>query len=166
MTSKRPWSRPRAVESMGATMKVLLAARLAATGAYKATSSSSPQAHVARLTGVSPLTARAQIETGEQLGTLDATLAAARSGQLSLGQVQAIAAAASVDPTAEDELLQSASHLTLGQLRHRCAEVIDAADDRSRGEAQAPAPRPGGAPVPHTRWVQSPPCAIVARGPR
>jgi len=33
-----------AVESMGATMKVLLAARLAATGAYKATSSSSPQA--------------------------------------------------------------------------------------------------------------------------
>jgi hypothetical protein len=118
-----------AVESMGATMKVLLAARLAATGAYKATSASSPQAHVARLTGVGPLTARAQIEAGEQLGTLEATVAAARSGQLSLGQVQAIAAAASVDPTAEDELLQSASHLTLGQLRHRCAEVIDAADD-------------------------------------
>jgi hypothetical protein len=116
------------IEWMAATMKVLLAARLAATDAYKATSASSPQAHVARLTGLSPLTARAQIETGEQLGTLDATLAAARSGQLSLGQLQAIASAASVDPSAEDELLESAAHLTLGQLRHRCAEVIDTAD--------------------------------------
>ncbi len=117
-----------AIESMGATMKVLLAARVAATGAYKATSASSPQSHVARLTGVSPLTARAQIETGEQLGVCEATQAAARSGELSLGQIQAIAAAASVDPTAEDELLEGAPHLTLGQLRHRCAEVIDAAD--------------------------------------
>ena len=151
---------------MGATMKVLLAARLAATGAYKATSSSSPQAHVARLTAVSPLTARAQIETGEQLGTLDATLRRHAAVSCRSGRSRRSSAAASIDPTAEDELLESASHLTLGQLRHRCAEVIDAADDDPEATAQAPAPRPGGAPVPHTRWVQPPPCAIVARGPR
>ena len=155
-----------AVESMGATMKVLLAARLAATGAYKATSSSSPQAHVARLTGVGPLTARAQIETGEELGTLDATLQAARSGQLSLGQVQAIVGRGVGRPDSRGRAPRErfASHVgpAASSMRgdHRCRRR------RSRGEAQAPAPRPGGAPVPHTRWVQSPPCAIVARGPR
>ena len=89
-----------AIEAMGATMKVLLAAHLAATDAYKTTSATSPESHVARLTGVSPPTARAQIETGEQLDTLDATLAAARDGQLSLAQVQAIASAASAVPGA------------------------------------------------------------------
>ena len=80
-----------AIESMGATMKMLLAARLAQTDAYKATSSVSPEAHIAGLVGGTAASVRSLIETAKQLGGLTATASAARAGSLSTAQVQAIA---------------------------------------------------------------------------
>ena len=122
-----------AIESMGATMKMLLAARLAQTDAYKATSSVSPEAHIAGLVGGSPASVRSLIETARQLGGLTATASAARAGSLSTAQVQAIASAATADPTAEHELIDDAARLSLGQLRDKCAKVIADADPDPEG---------------------------------
>jgi hypothetical protein len=117
-----------AIESMGATMKMLLAARLAQTDAYKATSSVSPEAHIAGLVGGTAASVRSLIETARQLGELTATASAARTGSISTAQVQAIASAATADPTAEHELINDAARLSLGQLRDKCAKVIADAD--------------------------------------
>ena len=116
------------IESMGATMKAVLAARLAATEAHKATSAPTPDTHIAILTGSSPATAKAQIETGRRLDKLPATSAAARDGRLSTAQAQAIAAAAEANPAAEAALLAAAPDLSLGQLRERCAKATAEAD--------------------------------------
>jgi len=122
-----------AIESMGATMKMLLAARLAETDAYKATSAVSPEAHIAGLVGGTAASVRSLIETAKQLGGLPATASAARAGSLSTAQVQAIASAATANPTAEHELLDDAARLSLGQLRDKCAKVIADADPDPEG---------------------------------
>ena len=122
-----------AIEAMGATMKMLLAARLAETDAYKATSSVSPEAHIAGLVGGTAASVRSLIETARQLGGLTATASAARAGSLSTAQVQAIASAATADPTAEHELIDDAARLSLGQLRDKCAKVIADADPDPEG---------------------------------
>lgn len=122
-----------AIEAMGATMKMLLAARLAETDAYKATSSVSPEAHIAGLVGGTAASVRSLIETAKQLGGLTATASAARAGSLSTAQVQAIASAATADPTAEHELIDDAARLSLGQLRDKCAKVIADADPDPEG---------------------------------
>ena len=60
-----------AIEAMGATMKMLLAARLAETDAYKATSSVSPEAHIAGLVGGTAASVRSLIETARAARRVD-----------------------------------------------------------------------------------------------
>ena len=47
--------------------------------------------------------------------------------------MQAIASAATADPTAEHELIDDAARLSLGQLRDKCAKVIADADPDPEG---------------------------------
>ena len=117
-----------ALESVGATMKAILAARLAATAVHLSSSSASPETHIASLTGVTPAAAKASIEVGSRLSELEATSAVARAGRLSPSQVQAIVGAAAVNPATEAALLAAAPDLTVGQLRERSAKVTADAD--------------------------------------
>lgn len=67
------------------------------------------------------------IETARRSDDLPALSAAARAGQLSGAQVAAVADAASVDPSAEDRLVQKARSASLGELREECARTKVAA---------------------------------------
>ena len=69
----------------------------------------------------------ATIETGRRSEELQATRLALQSGGLSSVQAAEIAAAASVDPSSEWTLLETASVSTVNQLRDRCRSVIAAA---------------------------------------
>ncbi len=147
-----------AIEAMGAAMKAMLAARLAASDACNATSATSPETHIAAITGATPASARSQIELGGQLhGALGV---AAKGGALSVPQMQAIAGAVKADPAAEAELLAAAPKLTLGQLRDRCAQVIADADPNPEATARTLARQAVRASIQHARRVPPPARAV------
>ncbi len=92
---------------------------------------------MASVTGTTVGQARATIETAQRLGSLVETAAVFRSGALSGVQVDAIATAASADPSAEGSLLEHASTDGVRGLRSACAAVEAAAstDQAERYEA-------------------------------
>src|SRR5262245_33150824 len=97
-----------AIENTAATVKALAAARVAETKRWDRTEGKSAADWLAGATGTTGAQARDQIETGRRLGELDDTAAAAKRGELSAGQLWAVTDAATVDPTAEGQLLDTA----------------------------------------------------------
>jgi hypothetical protein len=110
--------------------------RLAAAGRLLALRrSSGDAAWLARETGVPFGQARVSLDAAAALGEVPAVEAAVRSGTLSEAQAREIAPAAAADPSATDELLDSARHEAFGKTKQRCAKVLHAAgDDEERAK--------------------------------
>ena len=116
------------VERLGAAGKALATRQVVATGAWKHDGAHRDAASwLSGTTGTTVGAARATIETAERLRELPATEAALRSGALSVVQADAIADAASADPTAEGDLLARAQYDGVRGLRNECARVKAAA---------------------------------------
>jgi hypothetical protein len=111
------------IEAMAATVKSLAAARAVAGQSWKADGERSPAHHLARTTGVSVGQAADMIDTARRLERLPEVAAAARSGELSAQQASAIADAATADPAAERELVETAKSTSLHELRQECART-------------------------------------------
>ena len=116
-----------AIERLAATLKAQAAARVAETGAWRASGDRSAAHHLARTTGTSVGHAAGVIETARRLQQLPETAAAAGRGELSADQSAAIAEAATADPAAERRLLERAKRSSLGELRDECARTKAAA---------------------------------------
>ncbi|MGH9264257.1 MAG: DUF222 domain-containing protein [Acidimicrobiales bacterium] len=116
-----------ALERMAATVKALAAARMADTGAWKASGERSAAHALARSTGTSVGQASESLATAKRLRTLPLLGAAARAGELSFQQAAAVADAASADPAAEHRLLAKAKRSSLAELREECARTKAAA---------------------------------------
>ena len=110
------------IERLGAAGKALATRQVVATGAWKHDGAHRDAASwLAGTTGATVGAARATVDTAARLAELPSTEAAWRDGALSLAQVDAIADAATADPTAEAELLERAQHDGVRGLRTACA---------------------------------------------
>ncbi len=135
----------RAVEELGVIrhavdgMLAKAAKRVADTGAHVARGERNAAALVAKALGVPAGEARSAIDTAAKLEHLPATDAAARAGKLSARAAQMIADAASVNPDAEQQLLDAAGE-GLVPLRDACiaarARVEDPPERSARQHAQ------------------------------
>ena len=116
------------VERLGAAGKALASRQVVETGAWKHDGAHRDAAGwLASTTGATVGAVRATIETAARLGDLPCTEAALRAGALSVAQVEAIADAATADPTAERSLLERAHYDGVRGLRNECARVKAAA---------------------------------------
>jgi hypothetical protein len=79
--------------------------------------------YLAEKTGTTPGQAIGVLETARQLGDLPETAVCLRRGDFSAGQVKEIAAAATIHPGAEAELLEVAARTGLKGLRTQCQKV-------------------------------------------
>jgi hypothetical protein len=106
----------RVVDELGAIRRVVdailakTAKRVADTDAHAENGDRSAATAVARLLGVGVGEVRSAIETAEKLEHLPLTDAAVRAGKLSAHEARMIAGAATVNPDAEQELLDAAEH--------------------------------------------------------
>jgi hypothetical protein len=116
------------LERLGHGLKVTAAARVAETAAWKDDGDASIADWMARTTGTSKHDAQRNIDTGRRLGSLPDTETALREGRLSSKQADAIADAASADPTAEQELIRAAGRSPLKELKQKCREIRAKAD--------------------------------------
>jgi hypothetical protein len=80
----------------------------------------SAESFMAEKLGIAVGTARARLETARQLQDLPETATCLRRGDFSLAQIEAVAAAATVHPGAEAELLETAARASLKGLRTKC----------------------------------------------
>jgi hypothetical protein len=119
-----------ALEKMAATIKSMLAARVADTEVWKAGGDRSAAHALARKTGTSVGQAKDALETARRLEDLPATADAAKRGELSPEQASAIADAATTDPDAEERLLEQSKSGSLRDLRDECAGTKANACDR------------------------------------
>ncbi len=116
------------IERLGLAIKTLAAARVAESGVWRGSGDRSAEEWLARTTGTTTADAAATVTTGQLLGSLPATSEAVQRGELSGPQVREIAGAASVDPAAEQMLLDQAATGSLGELREACKRTRAAAD--------------------------------------
>jgi hypothetical protein len=79
--------------------------------------------YLAEKTGAMPGTALGVLETARQLGDLPETAVCLRRGDFSAAQIKEVAAAATVHPGAEAELLEVAARTGLKGLRTQCQKV-------------------------------------------
>ncbi len=84
-------------------------------------------AWLASVSGSSVGAARATLEAADGLSELPATADAMRAGKLSAARAQHVVAAATMDPSAERDLLLSASRDGMKTLKERCSRVRAAA---------------------------------------
>ena len=99
------WKTFDAIERLGAAGKTLLARKVDDAGAWKASGYKSAAEAMAATSGTSITAAKQVIETSRRVAELPATAEALRSGVLSPQKAEAIAAAATVVPEREQELL-------------------------------------------------------------
>ncbi len=116
------------IERLGLAIKTLAAAKVAESGSWRGNGDRSPQEWLARTTGTTTADATATVTTGQLLQSLPATAGAVQRGELSGAQMRAIAAAASLDPSAECRLLEQAATGSVGELRDACKRTRAAAD--------------------------------------
>jgi hypothetical protein len=112
------------LEKLVAAGQVLLAGRLKASTDWRGEARRSAEEWMARTAGVSVGEARKVAETAERLAGLEATAGKLRAGELSLDQVAAVAEAASVDPSVEAGLLETASAEPVRSLRDKARRVV------------------------------------------
>ena len=112
------------LEKLGASLKVLVAPKLAQSETWARAGHCSPEEWMARTSGTSVGVAKATVETGKRLEQLPATASAVKSGALSLAQAAAVAEAASADPASESELLEAAGTESLKRLQDKSRRVV------------------------------------------
>jgi hypothetical protein len=119
-----------ATKHAAATMEALLAARVAAAGAFKRSGAKTPEEALANQTGTSVGAARRALETAKALGSGGATSEAARAGEISPEQAALISDAATANPGAEGSLLERAKAEggSLKELDEACTNAKNAAD--------------------------------------
>ncbi len=143
-----------AVAKISATLVTLAAKAVKDASAFEPGQDRSADHFVSRTLGTSVKNARDLLETAEALQSLPATEAAARRGELSGDQAQAVTKGASANPGAEGRLLDAARRGSLGSSRTRL-------DGSASPPSPIPRPEGGGstssarcAPTP-TRRVRS-----------
>ena len=112
------------LEKLGASLKVLVAPKIAKSEAWARAGARSPEEWMARTSGTSVGAAKAAVETGKRLEALPATASAVKSGALSLAQAEAVSEAAAVDPHSESELLETAAGGSLKALQDKSRRVV------------------------------------------
>ena len=116
------------IERLGANAKLLLGARVDASGSWKRAGARSAADHLAKLGGTSNNAARRALDNSKELVALPGVAAAVRAGALSQAQVDAIVPAAAADPASQDRLVGLAATTSLGELRAACVRTTVAAD--------------------------------------
>ncbi len=112
-----------AIERMAAAGRALAAGRVAQTKVWAEGGHRSAAHWLASTSGTSVGQAVAALATAKNLEGLDATAEAFRAGELSLEQAGEVARAASVDPHAEQDLLETAASASVAGLREECRRV-------------------------------------------
>jgi hypothetical protein len=126
-----------ATENTFSAMRVLLAGRVAETEAWQERGDRSAAHWVARACRTTVGRAVGTLETAKRLEGLPGTAEAFVEGRVSETEASEIASAASVSPSSEDELLQTAKDADVAALRDKCRRVRSAAvtDEIERYEA-------------------------------
>ena len=112
------------LEKLAAGVKVVVAPRIAQSEAWARAGYRTPEEWMARTAGTSVGQAKATVETGKRLESLQATTSAIKSGTLSLAQAAAITEAAAADPSSESKLLETATSESLKTLQDRSRRVV------------------------------------------
>ncbi|MFI5047021.1 MAG: DUF222 domain-containing protein [Acidimicrobiia bacterium] len=112
----------------------LAAGRVAKAVNWKQSAHRNPAEWLASATGVSVGAAARELDTARKLEDLPATAKAFRSGELSEAQAAEIAASASVDPEAEERLLETVRDgATFRTVRDQCRETaMRATEDEAK----------------------------------
>ena len=105
------------VERLAVSGRLMMMSRAAEADEWRRSGFASPEEWLASALGTSRGRARGDLETSERLGLLDATADAVRSGELSPEKAGAVADASSVNPTAEQDLLDTAKKESLARTR-------------------------------------------------
>ena len=119
------------IEKLAAGGKLLSARRVESSSVWRRKGHRSAAAHVAEATGSGLGPAITALEAARQLGSLPTTEDAVRKGQLSETQVKEIAGAAILQPDAEQELVEAATHQSLNVLKLRCRRVKAVGQDQN-----------------------------------
>jgi hypothetical protein len=122
------WSTFGRIERMAASAQTLLAARVDEAGDWTRAGARSAADHMAKLGGTTAHAVRQSLETSKQVAELPAIADAMRGGLLSGVQADAIAGAATADPSAQARLLRKAKSTSLSELREECLRTKVAAD--------------------------------------
>ena len=112
------------LEKLGASLKVLVAPKIAQSDKWARTGHRSPEEWMARTSGTSVGATKTAVETGKRLEQLPATASAVKAGALSLSQAAAVAEAAAADPRAEAKLLEAAAGESLKNLQDKSRRVV------------------------------------------
>jgi hypothetical protein len=127
-----------AIENSCAAIRVRLSGGIAADASvWQQTGARSAAHFIAQATGATISRAAETIETSKRLEALPATAHASAEGTVSETQVKEIATAASLDPSSEASLLQTALSGDVTALREHCRRVEYSAitDETERYEA-------------------------------
>ena len=116
------------IERLAAAAKTLLAARVEVAGDWKRAGARSAADHLAKLGGTTALAARRAMAASNQVADLPVVAETMRSGLLSSVQVEAVADAATADPSAAARLVRTARTTNVGELRAECLRTKAAAD--------------------------------------
>ena len=111
------------LERLVAAGKTLLAPRIAESGHWETEGHRSPASLLATLEGGTAGQARRTLETGQRLAGLPGVEAALRQGTLSGPKAAEITSAATLEPSAESELLAGSADQPLHVIKERCARV-------------------------------------------
>jgi hypothetical protein len=111
--------------------KLLAAGRVESSNIWRKSGHRSAASHVAETTGTGLGPAITTLEAARRLGSLPATDEALRDGRLSESQVKEIAGAATVQPDAEQELVDAAGKQPMSVLKLRCRRVKATGSDQS-----------------------------------
>lgn len=124
------------VEKLTAGLKVLLASRAAASGAWRRTGARDEAEWLARKSGTTKAKAHETLEASERVRDLPAVAAAIRAGELSAEQAATVADAAAADPSCEAAMVRRAKRDSLKNLRDERDRIKAAAcpdpDERHR----------------------------------
>jgi uncharacterized protein DUF222 len=115
------------IENTCASARILLSGRIGESKLWQVKGERSAAHFVARTTGTTVSRAVDALETARRLQELPATAEAFEEGTVSETQVREIASAASLSPSSEDELLQTARTGDVTALRDQCRRVRSAA---------------------------------------
>ncbi len=122
------WETYDAIEKLAAAAKVLLAARVEASASWKRSGHRCAAEALAAKAGTSVSAARDALAVSKQVAHLPRTQAAIRGGAISVHQATCVADAATLDPTAEQRLLDATTTASLTELRAECLRTKAAAD--------------------------------------
>ena len=116
------------LERLASGAVLRMAARYDEAGAWKRSGARSPEDDIARRTGTGTSRARRKLSTSKRLRSQPKTDDAVRRGRVSPEQADEVSEGAGAAPDVEDELLDTAQHRPLHDLRRRVAEERARAD--------------------------------------